>query len=134
MVNLEYESDLPDEELGNKWVRVLFDVFKKLPVHVQTKLRKEVTVFFAYNKTGTYIDSRKKLIYLNCFQMELVKMPIWAKRYIVVHEFAHAYSGSRDEKVAISLMEEWGFRDYERYCKWSNILQINSGISLRESK
>ena len=134
MVNLEYESDLPDEELGNKWVRVLFDVLKKLPVHVQTKLRKEVTVFFAYNKTGTYIDSRKKLIYLNCFQMELVKMPIWAKRYIVVHEFAHAYSGSRDEKVAISLMEEWGFRDYERYCKWSNILQINSGISLRESK
>ena len=80
------------------------------------------------------MESRKKLIYLNCFQMEIVNMPIWAKRYIVAHEFAHAYSGSRDEKVAISLMDEWGFRDYERYCKWTSILQINLGSSLRKSK
>ena len=53
--------------------------------------------------------------------MEKVNMPLWVKRYIVAHEFAHAYSGIRNEKVTISLMEEWGFRDYERYCKWLSI-------------
>jgi hypothetical protein len=125
MEKLEYISDLPDEELKKEWVIVLFDVITKLPVHVQTKLRNEVTVFFAYNKTGKYMESRKKLIYLNCFQMEIVKMPIWAKRYIVIHEFAHAYSRSCDEKVVISLMKEWGFNYYKRYCKRINILQIN---------
>jgi len=118
---LEYETHLRDEKLEKKWLRVLSDVIKQLPIDVQTKLQQEVTVLFAFNNTGEYMESRKKLIYLNCFQMEIMKMPIWAKRYIVAHVFAHAFSGSLDEKVAISLMEEWGFKDHERYRKWLNI-------------
>ena len=118
MTKLQYFSDLPKKE-DIKWKKIINDVLEQLPKADREKIKKECTVYCAYNKTGLCLfDTTKKVIILNCLQMEITYMPRWAKKHIVAHEFAHACHGVKgiideDEDGAHALMNTWGFNKYE---------------------
>ncbi len=131
MDKLECSAEFPDRKVRQQWMKVILDVFDKLPAEVQKRLQKQVALFLAYNASGTSEKSRKKMIYFNCYLMDLGEIPIWVKKYVVAYEFAHAYSGSHSRKAIRSLMDEWGF-DYhdfhERYHKWKIINDMKTSI------